>query len=111
MNGQSDLQIDQNSTLPCTINSVQVLNAPHVRHSFLERIFNPLLSANHTRPYTLSEALREVSARADKLGRFGQSTFVWFDFVNSHLVRPFPATYLGLLGRVSDEWPNRAAQH
>ncbi|CAL5869366.1 uncharacterized protein PFLUO_LOCUS3595 [Penicillium psychrofluorescens] len=62
--------IDQNSTLPCTINSIQVLNAPHVRHGFLERIFNPLLSANHTRPYTLSEALREVSARADRLGRF-----------------------------------------
>ncbi|KAJ5096239.1 hypothetical protein NUU61_005595 [Penicillium alfredii] len=62
--------IDQNSTLPCTISSVQILNAPHTRRSFLERIFNPLLSANQSRPYTLSEALREISARADKLGRF-----------------------------------------
>lgn len=62
--------IDQNSTLPCTISSIQVLNAPHTRRGFLERIFNPLLSANQDRPYTLSEALREISDRADKLNRF-----------------------------------------
>ncbi|KAL4869332.1 hypothetical protein BDV12DRAFT_185224 [Aspergillus spectabilis] len=62
--------IDQNSTLPCTISSVQVLNASHTRRGFLEQIFNPLLSANQNRPYTLSEALREISARADKLSRF-----------------------------------------
>jgi outer membrane protein insertion porin family len=64
-------QLDQNSTLPCAISSVQVVSAPHTRRSFLERIVNPLLSENKDRPYTLSEALREVSATADKLGRFG----------------------------------------
>ncbi|KAF7591755.1 hypothetical protein BBP40_001135 [Aspergillus hancockii] len=62
--------IDQNSTLPCAISSVQVLNAHHTRRGFLEGIFNPLLSSNQKRPYTLFEALREVSARADKLSRF-----------------------------------------
>ncbi|KAI9373979.1 Yip1-domain-containing protein [Aspergillus egyptiacus] len=62
--------IDQNSTLPCAISSVQVLNASHTRRAFLEKIFNSLLSSNQARPYTLSEALREVSARADKLSRF-----------------------------------------
>ncbi|KAL2832384.1 surface antigen-domain-containing protein [Aspergillus cavernicola] len=62
--------IDQNSTLPCAITSVQVLNASHTRRGFLENVFNPLLSSNQKRPYTLSEALREVSARADKLSRF-----------------------------------------
>lgn len=64
-------QLDQNSTLPCTISSVQVLHAPNTRRSFLENAINPLLSANRDRPYTLSEALREISATADKLGRFG----------------------------------------
>lgn len=64
-------QLDQNSTLPCAISSVQVISAPHTRRSFLERILNPLLSENKGRPLTLSEALREISATADKLGRFG----------------------------------------
>ncbi|KAJ5681548.1 SAM50-like protein [Penicillium maclennaniae] len=62
--------LDQNSTLPCAISSVQVTSAPNTRRSFLERIVNPLLSENKDRPYTLSEALREISATADKLGRF-----------------------------------------
>ncbi|KAJ6000159.1 hypothetical protein N7481_000568 [Penicillium waksmanii] len=62
--------LDQNSTLPCTISSVQVLGAPNTRRGFLENVLNPLLSENKNRPYTLSEALREVSAMADKLGRF-----------------------------------------
>ncbi|KAE8349807.1 Yip1-domain-containing protein [Aspergillus coremiiformis] len=62
--------IDQNSTLPCAISSIQVLNAHYTRRGFLERIFNPLLSSNQKKPYTLSEALQEVSARADKLSRF-----------------------------------------
>ncbi|KAJ5731061.1 SAM50-like protein [Penicillium malachiteum] len=62
--------LDQNSTLPCTVSSVQFLHAPNTRRSFLEKIVNPLLSANRDRPYTLSEALREISATADKLGRF-----------------------------------------
>lgn len=51
---------------------MQVTNAPHTRRSFLERSLNPLLSANKGRPYTLAEALREVSATADKLSRFGK---------------------------------------
>jgi hypothetical protein len=64
-------QIDQNSTLPCAISSVQVLNATHTRRGFLQSIFDPLLSVNKSRPYTLSEALREISSRADKLAKFG----------------------------------------
>lgn len=64
-------QIDENSTLPCTVSSVQVTNAPHTRRGFLGHSLSPLLSANKDRPYTLSEALREISATADKLGRFG----------------------------------------
>ncbi|GIK07905.1 hypothetical protein Aspvir_003575 [Aspergillus viridinutans] len=62
--------IDQNSTLPCAISSVQVLNATHTRRRFLQSIFDPLLSVNQSRPYTLSEALREISSRADKLAKF-----------------------------------------
>ncbi|KAJ5929683.1 hypothetical protein N7454_006633 [Penicillium verhagenii] len=62
--------LDQNSTLPCNISSVRFQSAPHTRRSFLEHIVSPLLGANRDQPYTLSEALREVSATADKLGRF-----------------------------------------
>ncbi|KAK5017645.1 hypothetical protein LTR60_001848 [Cryomyces antarcticus] len=62
--------IGTNSTLPVTISSVQVLHAPHTRRSFLERIFNPLLSSNQDGPYTLQDALKEVSIAADKLNRF-----------------------------------------
>ncbi|KAK2810418.1 hypothetical protein FQN50_002907 [Emmonsiellopsis sp. PD_5] len=62
--------IDQNSTLPCTISSVQVLNAPNTRRGFLENALSPLLSANRDRPYTLSEALQEISVCTDKLSRF-----------------------------------------
>ncbi|PYH97482.1 Yip1-domain-containing protein [Aspergillus ellipticus CBS 707.79] len=62
--------IDQNSTLPCAISSVKVTGALHTRRAFLERILNPFLSSNQNRPYTLSEALREISKRADKLNRF-----------------------------------------
>ena len=64
-------QIEANSTLPCTISSVRVLNAPHTRRSFLERIFQPILSANNDRPYTLAEAIREASIGANKLTKFG----------------------------------------
>ncbi|PGG96699.1 hypothetical protein GX51_07698 [Blastomyces parvus] len=62
--------IDQNSTLPCTISSVQVLNANNTRRGFLEKVLSPLLSANNDRPYTLSEALKEISICTDKLNRF-----------------------------------------
>ncbi|EDN11232.1 hypothetical protein HCAG_07685 [Histoplasma mississippiense (nom. inval.)] len=62
--------IDQNSTLPCTISSVQVLNANNTRRGFLERVLSPLLSSNNHRPYTLSEALKEISVCTDTLSRF-----------------------------------------
>lgn len=70
-------QIDENSTLPCAISSIHVLNGRNTRRGFLERIINPLLSANQDRPYSLSDALREVSACADKLNRFGSSPPVY----------------------------------
>ncbi|KAI9715153.1 MAG: hypothetical protein M1812_006132 [Candelaria pacifica] len=63
--------IDTNSTLPVTLSSITVLNANNTRKGFLKRIFNPLLSVNQDRPYTLEEALKEVSISADKLHRFG----------------------------------------
>lgn len=65
-------QLDQNSTLPCAISSVQILGASHTRRGFLERIVSPLLSENRDRPYRLSEALREITARANTLEKFGQ---------------------------------------
>ena len=65
--------IDQNSTLPTTVSSITVLGAPNTRRSFLERIFNPLLTANRDRPYTQSEVVREVAAAAQKLSKFGVS--------------------------------------
>lgn len=54
------------------------MNAPYTRRSFLERIFNPLLSANQDKPYTLAEAIREVSIGADKLHKFGTRPSVPF---------------------------------
>lgn len=65
------VKIDSNSTLPTTISSIRVLNANHTRKGFLERIFDPIISANKERPYTLAEAIREVSIGADKLHRYG----------------------------------------
>ncbi|KAJ9654898.1 hypothetical protein H2201_008922 [Coniosporium apollinis] len=62
--------IGANSTLPVTISSVRVLHATHTRRSFLERIFNPLLSANKDGPQTLQDVLQEVHTAADKLKRF-----------------------------------------
>ena len=61
--------IDSNSTLPVTISSINVVGAPRTRKSFLERVFNPLLSANQDRPYTLAEALQKVSRSANQLNR------------------------------------------
>ena len=63
--------IDQNSTLPTTISSITVLGAPNTRRGFLERIFDPLLTANRDRPYTQSEVVKEVAAAAQKLNKFG----------------------------------------
>ncbi len=50
-----------------------MLGATKTRKGFLERIFNPLLSANQDRPYTLAEAIREVSIGADKLHKLGKA--------------------------------------
>ncbi|KIX02395.1 uncharacterized protein Z518_08336 [Rhinocladiella mackenziei CBS 650.93] len=63
--------IDQNSTLPTTVSSVIVLGAPNTRHGFLEKVVNPLLSANRDRPYTQSELIHEVAKTANKLRKFG----------------------------------------
>ncbi|MCJ1290337.1 hypothetical protein MMC34_001873 [Xylographa carneopallida] len=62
--------VGTNSTLPCTISSIRILNANNTRKGFLANIFDPLLSANQDRPYTLAEAIREVSIGADKLHKF-----------------------------------------
>ncbi|USW54984.1 Putative bacterial surface antigen (D15), surface antigen D15 [Septoria linicola] len=66
-----------NSTAPVTISSVKVLHATHTRRGFLERIFDPLVTANRSSKdgskdepyYTLQEALTEVSHAVDKLSR------------------------------------------
>ncbi|KAI9827862.1 MAG: hypothetical protein M1832_004351 [Thelocarpon impressellum] len=62
--------IDSNSTLPVTISSINVLGAPRTRRGFLQRVFDPLLSANQDRPYTLAEALQKVSYSASQLHKF-----------------------------------------
>jgi outer membrane protein insertion porin family len=61
--------VDENSTLPTTIGAIRVIGAPNTRKGFLEKILNPLLSANNDRPYTFGEALRNVNYAADKLHR------------------------------------------
>lgn len=71
-NGRSlQQQIGSNSSLPVTVSSIRVIGLNHTRRSFLDRIFDPLISANRGAPYTLAEALQEVSTAADKLRRFG----------------------------------------
>ncbi|KAJ4377849.1 hypothetical protein N0V83_000679 [Neocucurbitaria cava] len=63
--------IGDNTSLPVTISSVRILHANRTRRTFLERVVNPLLSANRDEPYTLEEALKEVGEATDKLNRFG----------------------------------------
>ncbi|CAO2647864.1 Nn.00g087860.m01.CDS01 [Neocucurbitaria sp. VM-36] len=63
--------IGDNTSLPVTISSVRILHANRTRRTFLERVVNPLLSANRDEPYTLEEALKEVGDATDKLNRFG----------------------------------------
>ncbi|KAF2145195.1 uncharacterized protein K452DRAFT_284589 [Aplosporella prunicola CBS 121167] len=62
--------VASNFTLPVTISSVRVLQAKHTRHGFLQRIFDPMLSVNRDRPYTLEEALSDLSGAVGKLERF-----------------------------------------
>lgn len=64
-------QVDDNTSLPVTISSVRVLHAARTRRSFLERVVEPLLSANRDEPYTLADALKQVGEATDKLNRFG----------------------------------------
>ncbi|KAF2792584.1 hypothetical protein K505DRAFT_307400 [Melanomma pulvis-pyrius CBS 109.77] len=63
--------IDDNTTQPVTISSIRILHANRTRRAFLERVVNPLLSANREEPYTLAETLQEVGGAVDKLNRFG----------------------------------------
>ena len=65
--------IDQNSTLPTTVSEVTVLGAPRTRHAFLQKVVDPLLSANRDRPFTQAEVIRESAAVAEKLRGFGES--------------------------------------
>lgn len=55
-----------------TISSIRILNANRTRRAFLERIVDPLLSANREEPYTLEETLQQVGGAVDKLNRFGE---------------------------------------
>ncbi|KAF3480723.1 sorting assembly machinery subunit [Arthroderma uncinatum] len=74
--------LEQNSTLPCTISSVQVLNAPNTRRGFLEKALQPLLSENKGRTLTLSETLEEVAKCTNRLNQFDifeQPIGVYFD--------------------------------
>ncbi|KAL6718440.1 hypothetical protein ACLMJK_004530 [Lecanora helva] len=58
--------IQDNSTLPTTISNIHIRGATRTRKSFLDRIFNPILS---TQPSTLEEAINQVSVGAEKLRR------------------------------------------
>lgn len=71
MNLTDRIQINSNTTKPVFISSFTVQNATNTRRSFLQRIFNPLLSANREDDYTLAEALQAVWTSMDKLERFG----------------------------------------
>ncbi|EKD16069.1 uncharacterized protein L3040_003508 [Drepanopeziza brunnea f. sp. 'multigermtubi'] len=62
--------IGSNSSLPVTISSIRLIGVKHTRRSFLDRIFDPILSANQDVPYTLQEALQQVGTAADKLRAF-----------------------------------------
>jgi hypothetical protein len=84
-------KVEDNTSLPVTISSVRVLHANRTRRSFLERVVEPLLSANRSEPYTLEEALKEVGEATDKLNRFGRTphlpcppAFTWLT-ANRHL--------------------------
>lgn len=63
--------LDDNSTLPISVSSIQLVGASHTRRSFLDKLFTPLLSCNRDAPYTLSTALHEIGILSDKLSRFG----------------------------------------
>ncbi|KAH9871803.1 hypothetical protein J1614_006060 [Plenodomus biglobosus] len=78
--------ISDNTSLPVTISSVRILHANRTRRSFLERVVEPILSANRDEQYTLEEALKEVSLATDKLNRFG----IFKSPISVYLDRPDP---------------------
>ncbi|KAL9102164.1 MAG: hypothetical protein Q9163_002664 [Psora crenata] len=78
--------IEANSTLPCTISSIHILGAGNTRPSFLKRIFDPILSAHKDRPYTLSEAIREVSRGVTQLRKLD----IYHEPIPLSLTRPDP---------------------
>lgn len=78
--------IGTNSGLPVTINSINFIGGNHTRRSFLDKIFDPLLSVNRDRPYTLSEALHQVSLAATRLQRFE----IFHEPISTFIGRPDP---------------------
>ncbi|CAG8959658.1 hypothetical protein HYFRA_00001561 [Hymenoscyphus fraxineus] len=76
--------VASNSTLPVTISSIRLIGAENTRRSFLDRLFNPILSANRQKEYTLSEALQEVGSAADKLRKFE----IYRDGISMFIDRP-----------------------
>ncbi|ESZ98419.1 hypothetical protein SBOR_1200 [Sclerotinia borealis F-4128] len=79
--------IGNNSTKPVTISSIRLLGPTHTRRSFLDGIFKPLLSASRDEPYTLSEALQELSTATNKLRRHG----IFHDDISMFIDKPDPA--------------------
>lgn len=66
------------------------MNAKSTRRSFLNRIFNPLLSANDNSFYTLTEALSAVSESVSKLERFE----IYDSPISTYFDRPDPTNPL-----------------
>jgi outer membrane protein insertion porin family len=77
--------VEDNTSLPVTISSVRILHANRTRRGFLERIVNPILSANRDEPYTLEEALKEVGDATEKLNRFGKNARATDDLISSDM--------------------------
>ncbi|RAL58786.1 hypothetical protein DID88_009199 [Monilinia fructigena] len=78
--------IGNNSTKPVTISSIRLLGPSRTRRSFLDSIFEPLLSANRDEPYKLSEALQELSIATNKLRRHG----IFHDDISMFIDKPDP---------------------
>lgn len=61
-------QLNSNNTYPVTISEIRLLNAPHTRRSFLDRLFSPLLADRHG-AFTLLEARKAIDDTARKLNK------------------------------------------
>ncbi|KAF3037330.1 hypothetical protein E8E12_003923 [Didymella heteroderae] len=79
--------VQDNTSLPVTISSVRVLHANRTRRGFLEKVVNPILSANRDGGCTLEEALSEVGNATDKLNRLG----IFKSPISVFLDRPDPS--------------------